>query len=122
QKSRGVSQNGGKKRPQVETNEPEIFLVTREGSVGNAPAREDYGDVSLSRFTKEIGPDFCFEHDDQGGLHRGQDPTHAEGPVERIEKHCVGKGHTLFCKRVTGQSGRGDNQWPFWICFLQPLS
>ena len=78
-------------------------------------------DLTASGFAQEIGPDFGFENQDNGGLHGVQDAADAKHPVEREINHLIGKGHALFGEGVTGLRGGGPDQGPFWIGFFQAL-
>ena len=120
-KGGGISKSGFQEWAEVKAEEPEIFLVTREGAVGDATAGEDDGDIAFAGFAQEVGPDFSFENDDESGLHGVENPADAEAPIERKVNHGVGEWHAFFRKRVAGLGGGGYNQGTLRIRFFETL-
>jgi len=91
-----LAEGGLEKGLQIETENVEITLPAGEGAVGDAAANEEDGDFAASRFAEEVGPDFGFEDDDDGGFDGVEKAANAEGPVEGEIDYGVGEGHALF--------------------------
>ena len=105
-----MAEGGFQERLQVETENIEVALPTGEGAVGDAAADEEDGDVAAGGFAEEVGPDFGFEDDDDGGFDGVEDTADAKGPVKGEIDYGVGEGHALFGEGVTGEGGGGDDE------------
>src|SRR6266404_1125858 len=115
----GVRKSIFQKGPQEKTERAEIALVTREGSVRDASAYEEYGNLSAAGLAQKVRPDFGLENQNERGPHRVHGPPNAKGPVERKVDDRVGKGHSFECKRLTCDGRRGNNERPGWVGFFQ---
>ncbi len=110
QESRGVGKSGSQERFEKETESAEVGLPAGEGAVGDASADEEDGNFAAGGFAEEVGPDFGFEDDDEGGFGGVEDATDAEGPVEGEIDDGVGIGHAFFGEGVAGEGGGGNDQ------------
>jgi len=105
-----LAEGGFQEWLQEESENAEIGLPARERAVGDAAADEEDRDVAAGGFAEEVGPDFGFEDDDDGGIDCFEDATNAEGPVQGEEDYGVCEGHALLGEGVTGEGGGGDDE------------
>ena len=117
-----MAEGGLEKWLQIEAENVEITLPAGEGAVGDAAADEQDGDFAATRFAEEVGPDFGFEDDDDGGFDGVENAANAEGPVEGEIDYGVGEGHALFGEGVTGEGGGGDDERALGVGVLQAAS
>src|SRR5579859_223287 len=115
----GLGERGFEERLEIETKNGEIGLPAGEGAIGDAAADEENGDVAAGCFAEEVGPDFGFEDDDEGGFYCVENAANGEGPVEREIDYGVGKGHTLFGEGVAGEGGGGDDEGALGLSIFQ---
>src|SRR5208283_321464 len=87
----------------------------------NATAEENDGHAALFRFTQEVGPNFGFENDDNGGTDGVEKFADRKNPVEREIDDGIGEGDALLGQRVAGDGGGGNDEWPLWISVAEPF-
>ncbi len=90
-------------------------MPASKGTIGDAAADEENGNIAAGGFAQEVGPDFGFEDDDEGRLDGVEDAANAEDPVEGEIDDGIGEGHVFLGQSKSGEGGGGDDQWKLGI-------
>lgn len=85
--------------------------VAGEGGIGDAAVDEQQAAAGAFGFAEEVGPDFGFGDDDEGGTDGAQDAANGEAEVEGGVEDAGGKsGQPGFGEGASGQGGGGDKE------------
>lgn len=116
-----IGKRGGEERLQVETEQLQVALKASERFFRNATAEENDGNAAVLGFPKEVGPNFGFKNDHDGGTNRVEEFAHTECPIEREVNHSIGVGDALFCQGVAGDGGSGNDESAKWVSVAEAL-
>src|SRR6202035_943147 len=93
------------KRAKEKSEGPKIFLVAKEGTIGNATADEKDRNVAATSVPQKVRPDFGFKDDDQRRLNHMERSTDTEPQIQRKVKDRISERHAFASQCVSGDGG-----------------
>src|ERR1700692_1360934 len=93
QEHAGIGKSPLEKRAKEKSEGSQIFLVAKEGAIGNAPADEKYRNAAATSLPQKVRPDFGFKDDDHGRLNTIERSTDTERPIQREVNDRISERH-----------------------------